>query len=442
MWKHLRNLAIIFGLLALIVGWFVTRPDQAEVALVATEGVAPELIDPDPQTIPTVRVAEVARWTAGEKPVAAPGLSVARFADGLDHPRSLYQLPNGAVLVAESNKPAKNADNGGITQWVMGKLMARAGAGVPSANRITLLRDGDGDGVAEERRLFLGGLNSPFGMAAAGDRFFVANTDGVWEYPFDAAAARITGKGRKLYALSSSPPNNHWTRNIALSLDGTKIYIAVGSNSNIGENGLDSEKGRAMVIEYDRATGKAIPYATGMRNPVGLAFHPGTGTLWATVNERDMLGSDLVPDYLAKVEFGADYGWPWHYWGGYIDDRVKPGRPEKRQYERRPDYALGAHVAALGVDFADGAKLGPRYANGAFVGRHGSWNRVPASGYDVVFVPFTAAGEPTGKPMPVLTGFLRDGKAKGRPVMPLVAADGSLLVTDDVGNTIWRVTAG
>ena len=437
MLKHVRNLVILVILLAIVVIFWVTRPDEATVPMDKMVGVDPVLVDPRPQMVPTVDIADVSRWSADEKPVPAQGLVVERFADGLDHPRNLYTLPNGDILVAESNSPPR--ENGGIQGWVMKHLMGKAGADTTSANRITLLRDSNGDGTVDLRSTFLKGLNSPFGMALIGDVFYVANTDALLAFPYKEGATEITEKGRSIYALNAKAPNNHWTRNLAVSPDQTKIYIAVGSNSNIGENGLETEKGRAMVIEYDIATGKGIPYAVGMRNPVGLAFYPGSNTLWATVNERDMLGSDLVPDYLAEVEFGADYGWPWHYWGGYIDPRVEPGRPEKRQYERRPDYSLGPHVAPLGLLFADRVRLGAPFATGAFVARHGSWNREPLSGYDVIFVPFRN-GRPTGKPVNVLGAFVdKEGNAQGRPAMLGADRTGALLVSDDVGNVIWRV---
>lgn len=440
MLKHIRNLAIIAVVLALGVAFWMTRPDEAQVPMDQMVGVDPVIGQPRAQTFPTVNIAEVERWGADQKPSAADGLTVERFADGFAHPRNLYTLPNGDILVAETNSPPRG--NGGIQGWVMKHLLGRAGADTPSANRITLLRDSDGDGEVDLRSTFLKGLNSPFGMALVDDKFYVANTDALIVFPYEEGATEIMASGRKLYALNAMAPNNHWTRNLAVSPDRQTLYIAVGSNSNIGENGLESERGRAMIIQYDLASGKAIPYASGMRNPVGMDFHPGTGMLWATVNERDMLGSDLVPDYLAEVEFGADYGWPWHYWGGYIDPRVEPGRPEKRQYERRPDYSLGPHVAPLGLIFADRVRLGGRFGSGAFVARHGSWNREPASGYDVIFVRFRD-GKPTGKPIDVLEGFLdQDGNAHGRPTMLGADKTGALLVSDDVGNVIWRITPG
>jgi glucose/arabinose dehydrogenase len=436
MWKHVRNITLIFIALALAGAWYITRPDVAQLPLDAVTGPKPNITEGREQIFPTIKVAEVDRWKAGEAPIAAPGLIVERFAESLDHPRNMYVLPNGDVLVAETNSPPR--DVGGIEGFVMKWLMGKAGAGVPSANRITLLRDADGDGKAELKTPFLTGLNSPFGMVLIRDTLYVANTDGLMAFPYKAGDTKITAKGKELTKFNAKAPNNHWTRNLAASPDGKKIYISVGSNSNIAEHGIESENGRAMVFEYDIAKDKKIPYAIGLRNPVGLDWDS-RGRLWTVVNERDMLGSDMVPDYLALVEFGADYGWPQHYWGGFTDHRVSPPKPEKREYERRPDYALGAHTAPLGLAFGYAGKLGAGLTDGAFVARHGSWNRKPVSGYDVIFVPFPK-GEPVGKPVNILTGFLdKDGKAQGRPTMVVIAKDGSLLVSDDVGNIVWRV---
>ena len=438
MWKHVRNIMLIFVALGLIGVWYITRPDVAQLPLDAVTGPAPQIAAGREQIFPTIAVADVDRWKTGEAPVVAPGLVVERFAEGLDHPRNLYTLPNGDILVAETNSPPRKM--GGVEGFVIKWLMGKAGADVPSANRITLLRDANGDGQAELKTPFLTGLNSPFGMVLIGEKLYVANTNGLLVFPYKTGDTKITAKGKELTKFNARAPNNHWTRNLAASPDGKKIYISVGSNSNIGENGMENEVGRAMVFEYDIAKDKKIPYAIGLRNPVGLGWDK-AGRLWTVVNERDMLGSDLVPDYLALVEFGADYGWPQHYWGGFTDTRVKPLKPEKREYERRPDYALGAHTAPLGLAFGYNGKLGAGLTEGAFVARHGSWNRKPVSGYDVIFVPFPK-GEPAGKPVNVLTGFLdKDGKAQGRPAMLALAKDGTLLVSDDVGNIVWRVRA-
>ena len=438
MWKHVRNIMLIFVALGLIGVWYITRPNVAQLPLDAVTGPTPQITAGREQIFPTIAVADVDRWKTGEAPVVAPGLVVERFAEGLDHPRNLYTLPNGDILVAETNSPPRKMV--GVEGFVMKWLMGKAGADVPSANRITLLRDANGDGQAELKTPFLTGLNSPFGMVLIGEKLYVANTNGLLVFPYKTGDTKITAKGKELTKFNARAPNNHWTRNLAASPDGKKIYISVGSNSNIGENGMENEVGRAMVFEYDIAKDKKIPYAIGLRNPVGLGWDK-AGRLWTVVNERDMLGSDLVPDYLALVEFGADYGWPQHYWGGFTDTRVKPLKPEKREYERRPDYALGAHTAPLGLAFGYNGKLGAGLTEGAFVARHGSWKRKPDSGYDVIFVPFPK-GEPAGKPVNVLTGFLdKDGKAQGRPAMLALAKDGSLLVSDDVGNIVWRVRA-
>lgn len=437
MWRHVRNIAILLVVAIIGMGIYMTRPDVAQVPIEKLQGPVPELGEPRAQIWPTMKVAEVDRWKAGEAPTPAAGLVVERFAEGLDHPRNLYTLPNGDVLVAETNAPPGR--QGGITGFVAKRMMTKAGAGVPSANRITLLRDADGDGKAETKGTFLTGLNSPFGMALVGDTLYVANTDAIMAFPYKEGDTKIASRGEKIFALSAVSPNNHWTKNIVASADGKKLYVAVGSNSNIGENGLDKEADRAQVIELDLKTKKGKTFTSGLRNPVGLAWDS-KGTLWTVVNERDMLGSDLVPDYLTRVDFAADYGWPWHYWR-YTDYRVEPLRPEKRQYERRPDYALGPHGAPLGLAFADNVKLGGAFTGGAFIARHGSWNRSPVFGYDVVFVRFEN-GMPVGQPSDVLTGFLdKEGKAQGRPTMLAVDKGGALLVSDDVGNIVWRVRA-
>jgi glucose/arabinose dehydrogenase len=437
MWRHVRNISILLVIAIIGIGWYMTRPDVAQIPIEKLQGPTPEFGEPREQIIPTIRVAEVDRWKAGEAPKAAKGLVVERFAEGLDHPRNMITLPNGDVLVAETNSPPRKSS--GITAWFEKRIMSKAGAVTPSANRITLLRDVDGDGKAEVKSALIEGLNSPFGMALIGDTLYVANTDALLAFPYKEGDTKIAAKGEKIFALAANAPNRHWTKNIIASPDGKKIYIASGSNSNIAENGLDAEIGRAQVLEFDIATRKGKTFTSGLRNPVGLAWDS-KGTLWTVVNERDMLGSDLVPDYLTRVDFAADYGWPHHYWR-YTDYRVEPLRPEKRQYERRPDYALGPHSASLGLAFADSAKLGGAFTNGAFIARHGSWNRVPPIGYDVIFVRFEGT-KPVGQPLNVLTGFLdKDGKAQGRPTMLTVDKAGALLVSDDVGNIIWRVRA-
>ncbi|MET0249705.1 MAG: sorbosone dehydrogenase family protein [Sphingobium sp.] len=438
--KHL--IAIILLLIVLAGGgiFYLMRGDTARLAVGDDVGREPRFTTPRSEVFPTVNIAKVKGWAANEAPVPAPGLAVARFSDGLAHPRSLYRLPNGDILAAETNSPPRPAT--GIKGRVQNWLMSKAGAGVPSANRIALLRDADGDGRAEVKTAFLTGLNSPFGMALVGDTLYVANTDALMAFPYNAGETKISGSGRKVMNLPAQTPNMHWTRSLAASPEGL-LYVGVGSNSNIGENGLESEANRAAVLEVDPKKGSYRIYASGLRNPVGLAFEPASGALWGVVNERDMLGADLVPDYLARIDFAGFYGWPWNYWGGYEDRRVQPQRPEVREYTRRPDYALGNHVAPLGLTFAAQAKLGPRFTNGAIVGLHGSWNRKPAAGYKVVFVPFTADGEAgKAKPVDMLGGFLDSaGDARGRPVDVTIDANGGLLVSDDVGGIIWRVTA-
>jgi len=410
-------------------------PDQADV------GPSPTLVEPVESLIPTVKVADAKPWQGDAKPVPAAGLEVNALATGLDHPRWIHVLPNGDVLVAETNAPERPEDSKGFKAKVMKVMQKRAGAAPKSANRITLLRDADGDGVAETRSVFLENLNSPFGMALVGDTLYVANTDSVMRFPYKAGETRITAQGTKLADLPGGPRNHHWTKSLIANRDGSKLYATVGSNSNIAEHGIAEEEGRAAIWEIDTRTGAKRLYATGMRNPNGMAWDA-NGVLWTVVNERDELGSDLVPDYLTSVREGAFYGWPYSYYGAHVDSRPEPKRPDMVSKAIKPDYALGAHVAALGLVFSDGARLGDRFASGAFIGEHGSWNRKPPSGYKVVFVPFSG-GQPSGKPIDVLGGFLNaNGEAQGRPDGVAVDKRGALLVADDVGNVIWRVTGG
>jgi len=434
---------ILMALLAIVVAvagtlFYLTRPDVARLPDSALEGREPEFTAGRREILPTVVIAKPVGWAADAAPAAAEGLVVQRFAEGLDHPRSMLRLPNGDVLVAETNSPPREAQD--IKGWVMGKLIGFAGAGAPSANRIALLRDADGDGVAEERHVFLEGLNSPYGMALVGDTLYVANTDSLMAFPYEEGATRIEAAGRQISNLPANAPNNHWTRSLTAGPDG-KLYVGVGSNSNIAEGGLDAEDYRAAILEIDPAAGGVNVYASGLRNPTDLAWNPWTGGLWAVVNERDMLGSDLVPDFLTDVEFAAFYGWPWNYWGGYIDKRVQPERNDLREYTRRPAFGLGAHTAPLGLEFTPGSALGAPFDHGAFVALHGSWNRKPPSGYKVSYVAFDERGRPQGKLVDLLTGFLNaKGEAQGRPVDVIVASDGALLVSDDVGGVIWRVS--
>jgi glucose/arabinose dehydrogenase len=415
--------------------------EMATVPESAGFGAHPQLPPPNRTLIPTVHIAPAKGWPAGASPVAASGLAVNAYASGLDHPRWVYVLPNGDVLVAESNAPPRPDNAGGIKGWVMGLVMKKAGAGVPSADRITLLRDKDGDGIAETRTVFLAGLNSPFGMALVGGDLYVANTDAVVRFPYTAGDLEIKASGTKVADLPAGTINHHWTKNILASRDGKRLYATVGSNSNVGENGMAAEAGRAAIVEVDLASGRSRLFASGLRNPNGMDWQPQSGVLWTAVNERDELGSDLVPDYMTSVKEGAFYGWPYSYYGQHVDRRVEPPRPDLVALAIAPDYALGTHTASLGLVFYRGAALPKHYADGAFIGQHGSWNRNPPSGYKVIFIPFVD-GKPAGVPQDVLTGFLdAGGNALGRPVGVAVDGAGALLVADDVGNAIWRVTA-
>ena len=413
--------------------------ESSTLQVVDGTGPSPKLPEPNKTLIPTVNIAPAIGWAEGATPTAAQGLKVSAFAEGLDHPRWLYVLPNGDVLVAETNAPPKPDDSKGIRGWVMEKVMGRAGAAVPSANRITLLRDSNHDGVADTRTVFIDNLNSPFGMTLVGNDLYVADADKLLRFPYKAAEQSITAQPVKVVDLPGGPLNHHWTKNVIASRDGKKLYVSVGSNSNVGENGLDKEEGRAAIWEVDPATGSHRIFASGLRNPNGMDWEPVTGKLWTAVNERDEIGSDLVPDYITSVQDGGFYGWPFSYYGQHVDARVNPQNPELVAKAIAPDYAVGPHTASLGLSFAEGSKL-PGFTQGAFIGQHGSWNRKPHSGYKVIFVPF-ADGKPKGLPVDVLTGFLNaDEKAMGRPVGVVIDKQGDLLVADDVGNKIWRVS--
>jgi glucose/arabinose dehydrogenase len=402
-------------------------------------GPNPTLPAPHKSMMPTVNIAPARPWAQGQKPIPAAGFDVTAFAAGLDHPRWVATLPNGDVLVAESNAPAQHDEHAGIKGFVMKKVQKRAGAGVESPDRIMLLRDADGDGVAETRTVFIDKLHSPFGMALVGDELYVADTDAILRFKYENGATQISTPGEKFMDLPAGEINHHWTKNILASRDGKKLYVTVGSNSNAAENGIDAENGRAAIMEVDIESKQARLFATGLRNPNGMSWQPQSGALWTVVNERDELGNELVPDYLTSVRDGAFYGWPYSYYGQHVDDRVKPQRADLVQSSIVPDYALGAHTASLGLAFYDGNAFPERYRNGAFIGQHGSWNRKPRSGYKVIFVPFDN-GKPSGPPEDVLTGFLSsDGHALGRPVGVAVDRKGALLVADDVGNTVWRV---
>jgi glucose/arabinose dehydrogenase len=402
-------------------------------------GPAPQLPPPTSALVPTVEVADVVGWPPGATPTAPPGLAVKAFASGLDHPRWLYVLPNGDVLVAETNAPPKPDDGKGFEGAVMKLFMKKAGAGTPSANRITLLRDTNGDGVADTRTAFITGLDSPFGVALVGDTLYIANTDAVVKVPYRTGDTSIAQAPVKVADLPAGTINHHWTKNLVASRDGSRLYVTVGSNSNVAENGMQAEENRAAILAVDPSSGATRLFASGLRNPNGLAWNPATGVLWTVVNERDELGNNLVPDYLTSVREGAFYGWPYSYYGAHVDTRVQPQRPDLVARAVAPDYALGSHVAALGLAFYEGTLLPQRYRGGAFVGEHGSWNRSPKAGYKVVFVPF-ADGRPAGQPEDVMSGFLdAAGNARGRPVGVAVDKAGAVLVADDVGNVVWRL---
>ncbi|MEO1922316.1 MAG: sorbosone dehydrogenase family protein [Sphingomonadaceae bacterium] len=430
---------LVILLILVAFGAYLYRGNPADLSTEATEGTDPTIAEPEAERFPTVAIAEPVGWPDDATPEAAEGLTVQRFAVGLDHPRTMIVLPNGDVLVAETSSPPR--EMGGIEGFIAKLLFSRAGAAVPSANRISLLRDADGDGVAEAKSTLLTeGLDSPSGMAWRDGVLFVANHDELLAFPMPEGATEITEEPTKLMDLPAA--GNHWMRNVLLSPDGSKVYVAVGSASNIGENGMEVEEGRATIWEYNLETNRQRMWAGGLRNPNGMDWNPASGEMWTVVNERDMLGGDLVPDYLTNVPVGAQYGWPWLYWGDNVDSRVDAPRPRfLAEYTRKPEYALGAHTAPLGMVFARGGeRLGSRYANGAFVARHGSWNRKPPAGYDVVFVPFDERGNPLGKPLEILTGFLTgDGKTYGRPTWVAIDANGGLLVTDDTAGIVWRV---
>ena len=437
--KVLIALIVLLVALGAFVAW-IWRGDVATLSVDAVSGTKPVLKeDPDTESIPTVRVATPIGWAAGEAPKAAEGLQVARFAEKLDHPRTMLTLPNGDVLVAETGAPAAAAQ-GGFTGWVAGLLMGQAGATGKSANTIMLLRDADGDGVAEARFPLRKDLDSPSGLAWHDGRLFVANHNALLAFDYKLGDTQLTGSPTKLMDLAAG--GNHWMRNITVRPDGKAIYVAVGSSSNVGENGMEAETGRAMIWEYDLVGKHQRMFAQGLRNPNGLAWSPWTGELWTTVNERDMIGSDLVPDYLTNVPIGAQYGWPWVYWRWKTDPRVEGPMPEfLTEYARKPEYALGPHVAALGLVFSqEGNRMGGKFGQGAFIARHGSWNRNPPSGYDVVYVAFDSRGNPQGKPVPVLTGFLTgNGDTHGRPTWVTWDKTGALLVSDDTAGIVWRV---
>ena len=435
-----KNLLMAMTIGAMTLPLAACNDPQDTVTAEQSYGTSPSLPAPQTSLIPTVNVAKATGWPSGARPTAASGMAVNAFATGLDHPRTVYVLPNGDVLAAESNAPPKPDDSNGIRGWAQKFVQKWAGAATQSANRITLLRDSDGDGAVDTRSVFISGLNSPFGMVLVGDEFYVADSDAIVKFPYHTGDTKITAPGVKLADLPAGSINHHWTKDLAASPDGTKLYATVGSNSNIAENGIDAEKDRAAVLEVDRASGRWRVFASGLRNPIVPEWNPQTGELWVVVNERDELGNDLVPDYMTSVKSGAFYGWPYSYFGDHVDTRVQPQRPDLVLKAIAPDYALGAHTASLGLTFNTGDLFPTQMKGGAFIGQHGSWNRKPRSGYKVIFVPFKD-GKPSGPPQDILTGFLNDkGEAQGRPVGVRLDKQGALLVADDVGNTVWRVT--
>lgn len=437
-----KAIAVIALLVVLAGGWiFFFERESASVPIEQGYGPSPTLPAPNHTLIPTVNVAEASSWPDGATPKAADGLKVQAFATGLDHPRWLHVLPNGDVLVAESNKPPKSDHAGfSIRGFFEGLFMSKAGAEVKSANRISLLRDADHDGIAETKTIFLKDLNSPFGMTLSNGTLYVANTDAIMAFPYKDGDSQITVASEKVVDLPAGPINHHWTKDVIASADGKKLYATVGSNSNVGENGIDAEKNRASILEIDPATKAIRVFAGGLRNPNGLSWQPETNALWVAVNERDEIGSDLVPDYMTSVKDGGFYGWPYSYYGQHLDSRVSPQNPDLVAKAIVPDYALGPHTASLGLTFNTSNLFGADYVGGAFVGQHGSWNRKPRSGYKVIFVPFSD-GKPSGAPKDILTGFISsDDKALGRPVGVAIDIKGALLVADDVGNVIWRVS--
>jgi glucose/arabinose dehydrogenase len=405
--------------------------------------VGPNPVLPEPQQylLPPMKLAKPVPWKEGETPSVPQGLKVQAFARDLKHPRTVYVLPNGDVLVAEPSGPPPEPVTRPKT-LIMGWVMSYAHGDVPGANRITLLRDADGDGNPEIRTVFLDHLNSPFGMVLVGDDFYVADTDAIRHFKYKEGETTIQGQGEILLELPAGPINHHWTKSLTASPDGTRLYVGVGSNSNAAENGMEAEKGRAAVWEVDRASGRARVFASGLRNPNGLRFEPTTGALWAVVNERDELGPNLVPDYLTSVRENAFYGWPYSYYGQHVDPRVRPQDPGLVEKAIAPDYALSSHVAPLGLTFVNDGPLAQAMGGpGAFVGEHGSWDREHFNGYKVVFVPFSG-GRPSGKAKDVVTAFVNGEEARGRPVGVAIDKRGALLIADDLGNVVWRVAAG
>lgn len=430
-----RLLSVCFSMLFTVIAC----GNMTDLSSTEVIGPNPELPLPNPTLIPTVQIASAVGWPDGAKPVVAKGLQIIAFAENLQHPRWLYELPNGDILVAETNQPAKANSQWSLRNWIAGIFMKRAGAGVATANQISLLRDTNHDGVADQKSVLIKDLNSPFGMALVGDDLYVANTDALLKFKYQLGQTVITQQAKKMMDLPAGEINSHWTKNIIVSPDQSKLYITVGSNSNIAEKGMHNEVGRAAIWQLDLASGQYRIFASGLRNPNGMAWEPNSDKLWVVVNERDELGNNLVPDYLTSVADGGFYGWPYSYFGQHIDQRVQPQNDQLVASAIAPDYALGAHTASLGLAYSATNELGEDFQHGMFIGQHGSWNRKPFSGYKVIFVPFQN-GMPVGMPREVVTGFLNSqGQAQGRPVGVLVNQRGCLLVADDVGNKIWHI---
>jgi glucose/arabinose dehydrogenase len=435
-----RN-ALRAGSCAILLGSMLGLAGCSERAAAPSTQIGANPLLPDPQEflVPPMHVAPVSVWSGNETPTVPAGLRIEALAKGLVHPRTVYALPNGDILVVEANGPPEPVHR--PKELIMGWVQNYAGAGAKGGNRITLLRDTNGDGKPDVRTVFLDKLNSPFGVALVGQDLYVANTDAVVRYPYVTGQTRITAPGTKLLDLPGGPIDHHWTKSLLASADGTKLYVGVGSNSNITENGIGAELGRAAVWEVDRATGAARIFGSGLRNPNSMQWEPGSNKLWVVVNERDELGPNLVPDYLTSVRDGGFYGWPYSYYGRHLDPRVKPQRPDLVARAIVPDYALSSHVAPLGLVFSNGSSLPPALRSGAFVGEHGSWDRQGLNGYKVVYVPFSG-GRPSGMARDVVTGFLNaKNEARGRPVGLALDRSGALLIADDLGDTVWRVTA-
>lgn len=434
------------GVSALALTASLAGTAMAQTAVFDTsQQIGPDPVLPEPQqeSLPDLKVAEVVGWKDGETPSVPEGLKVTAYANDLANPRTVHTLPNGDVLVVQSKAPEGkplSRPKDFIRGWIMAMASGGGGGEQKETNLITLLRDSNRDGEVDERHDLLTSLDSPFGLAWADNTLYVASASAVLAYPYELGQNQISEAPRTLTPLPGGPLNHHWTKDMALSPDGRMLYVSVGSNSNVAENGLEAEKGRAAIWQVDRQTGAARVFASGLRNPNGLTFHPQTGELWTVVNERDELGPNLVPDYMTSVKDGGFYGWPWSYYGDHVDPRVYPPRPDMVEKAIKPDYALSSHVAALGMAFTEGSAMPQAYANGAFVGNRGSWNRDSFNGYKVVYIPFEN-GKPSGKTQDVVTGFINGEQARGRPVGLGIDGTGALLVADDAGNTVWRISA-